>query len=258
MKIHHSVEQFYHVLYKLNPILEYFVHAHCDGYWSGLLTELGMKKYDYNFMNSLLFKVTTDPMLRYDNGIPIAIVSYNIIFAVGTNFTGLPLASKNDRINNYTGCKFYKDFFEVQPENVIMIDQLGYHFTDTCVYGGDQWCEKCNGSFAYAGNLRRLMRDEMDFQTIPREAIICIEEIFVPIDKTDPEMMAEVTELMEIDAKTILCLQSRITTLEDRIKKMVEDELVKHASDKAQLQYMLSQCGRISYSSDQNSSINFK
>ena len=253
MGIHQSVEQFRDVLHKLNPTFEDFEQITDDSQAdkSILALVLGLELEKYGDQDSLLYRASTKPIIKYQSGLPISDVKYNIVFAIGTNKENEPSTdtdfarARDDKFEDYN---FYKEFFVRLPGTIKFSDcddededdGICMEHNDAAAYG--YWCRTCCGQF-YTGSLRYLLKKSIDFRSIPKNALYHIEEIVTPVDMTNNTTLTMVKKIMEADYKQLVDLKNSIDSTSDSIKKFIQEQLAKMTNETEHLNKMLADYG---------------
>ena len=247
MQVHKSVDQFYQYLRDLNPTVGHFKQITLMLGMADIAKELGLDSGLRMDDNSLIFQGTCEA-LEHENGVPVSISEYRILFLIGVEPANdrKYIAKTHYRYEVSVTCQFYDQFFRTSPKKISVVNSAN----EQCYGHGAPtdgsriiWCLRCNGSFGM-GQLQDLMRRSMEFENMPKESIYHIEKTSTPISGSEINM-AEAARLAKIATDRVVQLQTTIDGAAEKIRRLVEE--MEHATqcDKEGLQRLLASHGSV-------------
>ena len=247
---------YYDYLRKLNPVVSSI--GNLSEYNCPENTPYNTKEYINN--RSLLFIGTTPSFVKYDGHEPIALIQYALIFAVGKDGNGQPIAPSNvDDYANFDECHFYNEFFVYMPDKINTIACYGnkcrYDFT---VAETGLWCESCNGDFDNVYGLSQIMYEEISFNVIPKESIYFIHKIETPIKHNNVASLTMVKEVILADKQRVMAIQDNIAVTQIRIDRFIQEQMDLKKQNEEYLQKLLAEYGSLDQIDERLSSVDNK
>ena len=208
----------------------------------------------YSHEKSMLYQLSSDYNIRFDDGRPAYLDKYTIAVAIGSTKDAQyerGVAFLENGCIDLAKHNFYQEYFYHHP-CAITIMQCGSHScAKNTMFKNGVWCKTCNGDLKHANQLGHFLKSHIEYMNIPRDSIIRIDKtttcINFPLDGTDsttPSLDADTLEIVRklllADKKKVAIMQTVIDNTEAKIKFIVNKMQVEKEYTENNLNNMLS------------------
>ncbi|AUV58327.1 hypothetical protein [Bandra megavirus] len=227
-----NINLHYDGLYKSNPLVKDFtLIKYClenNKQYLNQISNLNIS--DPNTDNYIepnscpIYSGITDPELTIINGEP-SVIKYNILFTVA-HLNNKPSLKLKKKYNTYAFYKysFYDKYFYYNPVDIKETQCHGdkcrrdFHVSDCGI-----WCESCHGDFCeYISNLDTIMVRKLNFAQFPKESILNIVPIYIPVDYNNLENLQNIINKLTLNRDNLEQLDNKINNWQLDMEKYIE------------------------------------
>ena len=171
--------------------------------------------------------------LKYKEGQPVSFLSFRVYFKINTDGKQIIKRSHYTSITEYNSAlSFYKAIAMHSPRLIQYTNCGGKNCIETITptRKTGKWCTSCSGQIDHPYAFDLLFNEKIYFDTIPKEAIIHIEQTETPIDWNDVTHTLNVQILKHEDDEKVkelienVCDGGKYDRIIEKMKQQIEEK----------------------------------